>query len=52
METQSDKMKKDRVLLPMDEKAAKAKEAALQKVLFEKALKIGKETGVTAEFIV
>ena len=44
--------KVERVLLPSEKKALEAKEAALNKVLFEKALKIGKETGVTAEFIV
>jgi hypothetical protein len=39
-------------MLPREIRAAQEKEAKLQKVLSHKALKIGTETGITAEFIV
>ena len=39
-------------MLPGEIRAAQEKEAKLQKVLSHKALKIGTETGITAEFIV
>ena len=40
------------MMLPGELKKAQAKEEALKKVLSHKALKLGTETGVTAEFIV